>query len=68
MQDVLVRARNGERGPLALGRDAVLGQEGRGASTSGSGDHRSPLRSTVIMATPHGAPVCPCALHLKAVA
>lgn len=40
MQDVLVRARNGERGLLALGRDAVLGQEGRGASTSGSGAER----------------------------
>ena len=40
MQDVLVRDRNGERGPLVLGRDAELGQEGRGSPTSGRGAER----------------------------
>lgn len=35
MQDVLVRGRNGEQGPLALGRDAQLGQEDAGAPISG---------------------------------
>lgn len=47
MQNVLVRGRNGERGPLALGRDAKLGQERRGALTSGRGAERDTEGHTV---------------------